>query len=59
MPLPGNYSGFFKQWGNYFAIANSGLEIQLKGKLIPKENVDLTLTFNIACNWNRLKKITW
>lgn len=24
MPLPGNYSGFFKQWGNYFAIAIPG-----------------------------------
>ncbi len=59
MPLPGNYSGFFKQWGNYFAIANSGLEIQLKGILIRKENVDWTLTFNIARNWNRLKKSTW
>lgn len=58
MPLSGDYSGFYKQWGNYFAIANSGLEIQLKGTLIRKEDVDWTLTFNFARNWNKLKKST-
>lgn len=54
--LPGNHSGYQNQWRNAYAISNQGIEIQVEGDVIRKENFRWNLGFNIAKNWNRLEK---
>lgn len=54
--LPGNYTGFAKQWRNAYCIINKGIEFQIKADLIRNEKFKWNLTFNIAKNWNMLKK---
>ena len=56
--LPGNYSGYDRQWQNAYAIMNEGLEIQVKWDIFREEKLSWNMTFNIARNWNRLKKST-
>lgn len=34
--LPGNYSGYTKQWQNAYAISNEGIELQIKWVLCVK-----------------------
>lgn len=54
--LPGNYSGYQRQWQNAYAIVNSGIEFQVKWDIFRKEGFTWDMTFNIARNWNKLKK---
>lgn len=54
--LPGNHSGYREQWQNAYGILNEGVEFQIKGDIIRKENLNWNVTFNIAKNWNMLKK---
>lgn len=54
--LPGNYSGYTKQWQNAYAISNEGIELQIKWDIMRKDSFKWDLTFNIARNWNRLEK---
>lgn len=56
--LPGNYSGYQRQWQNAYAIVNEGLEFQVKWDIFRGENFTWDVSFNIARNWNRLKKST-
>ena len=56
--LPGNYSGYQRQWQNAYAIVNSGIEFMVKWDIIRKEKFTWNMSFNIARNWNRLKKST-
>ena len=54
--LPGNYTGFEQQWRNAYGIVNQGIEFQIKTDLIRTERLKWNITFNIAKNWNMLKK---
>lgn len=54
--LPGNYSGYIKQWQNAYAISNEGIELQIKWDILRRDNLKWDMTFNIARNWNRLEK---
>lgn len=56
--LPGNYSGYMKQWQNAYSISNEGIEFQIKADIIRKNDWYWNVTFNIAKNWNRLEKST-
>lgn len=56
--LPGNHGGYRQQWRNAFGIVNEGIEFQIKGDLIRTDKLRWDLTFNIAKNWNLLKKAT-
>ena len=56
--LPGNYSGYQRQWQNAYAIVNSGIEFQVKWDIFRKKDFTWDVTLNIARNWNRLKKST-
>lgn len=56
--LPGNYSGYQRQWQNAYAIVNEGIEFQVKWDIFQKEKFSWDVTFNIARNWNRLKRST-
>lgn len=46
--LPGNYSGYTKQWQNAYAISNEGIELQIKWDIMRKDSFKWDLTFNIA-----------
>ena len=54
--LPGNYNGYEKQWQNAYGILNEGIEFQIKADIIRSEKLTWNVTFNIAKNWNMLKK---
>lgn len=56
--LPGNYSGYERQWQNAYAIVNSGIEFMVKWDIFRKEGFTWDMSFNIARNWNKLKKST-
>lgn len=54
--LPGNYSGYAKQWMNAAAVSNEGLEIEAKYDIYRGETSRWVLSANIARNWNKFRK---
>ncbi len=56
--LPGNYSGYQRQWQNAYAIVNEGIEFLVKWNIFRNEKLKWEVTFNIARNWNKLKRST-
>lgn len=54
--LPGNYSGYSKQWRNAYAISNRGFELQIKWDVIRTDKLFWNLSFNVASNRNILEK---
>ena len=54
--LPGTHNGYSAQWQNAYGILNEGLEVMVKWDIMREREVKWNMTFNIARNWNRLKK---
>ena len=54
--LPGTHNGYSAQWQNAYGILNEGVEVMVKWDITQEQEVKWDMTFNIARNWNRLKK---
>ena len=54
--LPGTHNGYSAQWQNAYGILNEGVEVMVKWDITQEREVKWDMTFNIARNWNRLKK---
>ena len=55
-PTPGTHTGFLAPWQNMYGVDNEGVELEVKGTLVERENWRWMLSFNISKNWNRLAK---
>ncbi|MCC8173974.1 MAG: SusC/RagA family TonB-linked outer membrane protein, partial [Odoribacter sp.] len=56
VPLPSNFSGYEYQWQNAYGIRNSGVEFKVDWDIFRREDFTWSFTFNLAKNWNMLKK---
>ena len=56
--LPGTHNGYSAQWQNAYGILNEGVEVMVKWDIMREREVKWDMTFNIARNWNRLKKLS-
>lgn len=54
--LPGNYSFYRNMWYNGFETVNKGIELHVQADLIRHNDFVLNVDFNLARNWNYLKK---
>ncbi|SEA11467.1 TonB-linked outer membrane protein, SusC/RagA family [Porphyromonadaceae bacterium KH3R12] len=50
-------TGFDKAWSNIASINNKGIELDVKGNIINRNNFNWTASFNLAYNKNEVKKI--
>lgn len=56
VPLPGNVYLKEHAWRNAGAVSNEGIELEMSADLIQSKSWNWTLGFNLARNWNLLRK---
>lgn len=56
VPLPGNFYLKQEAWINSGAVSNEGIEFDLSADIIQSKTWNWTLGFNVARNWNLLRK---
>ena len=54
--LPGDVLGDSSQWQNAMEVSNEGIELELIGDIINKQDLSWRTRFNISRNWNRFEK---
>lgn len=54
--VPGDFFLADKMWSNASAISNEGVEIEVIGKLIERDNLDWAVRFNASRNWNMFRE---
>ncbi|MEG2340231.1 MAG: TonB-dependent receptor, partial [Odoribacter sp.] len=54
--LPGDYSGYTKQWRNAAAVSNEGMELDVKYDIFRGDKLSWNISVNVARNWNMFRK---